>query len=116
MPAVPEHPLLCPLSPLSPLLQHLAGSQLSATLLAVAGSLATALFSFVALPVLDWLLGRDLRAPSEVRKPTQMSRQLGASQRWLPLAALLDEMCRVGCANASRYASQAGWTAVEQGG
>ena len=54
------------LGPLSPLLQHLAGSQLSATLLAVAGSLATALFSFVALPVMDWLLGRDLRAPSEV--------------------------------------------------
>lgn len=54
------------LGPLSPLLQHLAGSQLSATLLAVAGSLATALFSFVAIPVMDWLLGRDLRAPSEV--------------------------------------------------
>lgn len=54
------------LGPLSPLLHHLAASQMSATLLAVAGSLATAFLSFVVLPTMDWAIGRDLRAPSEV--------------------------------------------------
>ncbi len=55
------------LGPLSALLHHLAASKLSATALAVAGSLATAVLSFVVMPTMDWVLGRDLRAPSEVR-------------------------------------------------
>lgn len=51
---------------LAPALQHVATAQPWATLLCVAGSLVTAAMAFVAMPVLDFALGSDLRNPSEV--------------------------------------------------
>lgn len=55
------------LGPLAPLLAAAGGSQPWATLLALYASLLTAQLGFVLEPVLDWLLGQDLRDPAEAR-------------------------------------------------
>jgi hypothetical protein len=54
------------LGPLSPLLAHIATTQPGATLLSVLVSLLTAYLAFIVMPLGDFLLGRDLRNPSEV--------------------------------------------------
>jgi hypothetical protein len=54
------------LGPLSPLLLQLSTTQPWASLLAVLLSLLTTYLAFIAMPLLDLLLGRDLRNPTEV--------------------------------------------------
>ena len=54
------------LGPLSPLLLQLSTTQPWASLLAILLSLLTAYLAFIAMPLLDFLLGRDLRNPTEV--------------------------------------------------
>ncbi len=57
------------LGPLGPLLVRLSSQQPWASLLCVLGSLLTAQLAFLATPLLDFVLGRDLRNPSEVGRP-----------------------------------------------
>jgi hypothetical protein len=59
-------PLLQRAGPLAPLLHHVATTQPAATLLSVVVSLLTAYLAFVVMPAGDFLLGRDLRNPTEV--------------------------------------------------
>lgn len=59
-------PLVQRVGPLAPLLRHLADTQPAATLLSVFVSLLTAYLAFVVMPAGDFLLGRDLRNPTEV--------------------------------------------------
>lgn len=63
-------PITCPspqaLGPLAPLLARLSSQQPWASLLCVLGSLLTVQLAFLATPLMDCLLGRDLRNPSEV--------------------------------------------------
>ena len=66
-PALPFVPPRQALGPVSPLLRTLATTQPWSALLCVLGSLLTAQFAFLAMPVLDVLLGRDLRQPTQVR-------------------------------------------------
>jgi hypothetical protein len=54
------------LGPLSPLLLQLSTTQPWASLLAVLLSLLTTYLAFIAMPLLDLLLGQDLRNPTEV--------------------------------------------------
>ncbi|PSC73069.1 alkane 1-monooxygenase [Micractinium conductrix] len=58
-------PFVKALGPVSPLLRTLATTQPWSALLCVLGSLLTAQFAFLAMPVLDVLLGRDLRQPTQ---------------------------------------------------
>ncbi|KAL4459083.1 hypothetical protein ABPG75_013948 [Micractinium tetrahymenae] len=68
-PALVQHlaatPTVQALGPLAPLLGRLSSQQPWASLLCVLGSLLTAQFAFLAMPLLDSLLGRDLRNPTE---------------------------------------------------
>jgi hypothetical protein len=114
--AVAALPVVQVLGPLSPLLQHLAASQLSATLLAVAGSLATVAVSFVVLPTLDWVLGRDLRAPSQADEAAVAEHGHDAGYRsvlwaYAPLqVAALAAACHVLCTSAVTPAAFIGAT------
>ncbi|KAL4431961.1 hypothetical protein ABPG77_000228 [Micractinium sp. CCAP 211/92] len=68
-PALLQHlaaiPAIQALGPLGPLLVRLSSQQPWASLLCVLGSLLTAQLAFLATPLLDFVLGRDLRNPSE---------------------------------------------------
>lgn len=58
-------PLVQALGPLAPLLARLSSQQPWSLLLCVLGSLLTAQLAFLATPLMDCLLGRDLRNPAE---------------------------------------------------
>lgn len=82
------------LGPAAPLLRHAATAEPWASLLCVVASLLTALLAFVAIPALDFALGRDLRQPTEEEESAKAALYRAVLYAYVPLhVGMLAYMC-----------------------